>query len=247
MNATVTFKFRAVLPRAAAGTTIANVATLAYVARTLNKPFTFTGNIVNTQVAALADLAVTKSSSPTSVNAGGTVQYPITVTNNGPTAATGVSVVDTLPATLTFVSAAAPPGTSCSASGQVVTCDGGTLANGASLTFTVTATVPPATAAGSVVNTVRVLSATSDDTPANDTAAATTTITRAADMVAVEDGPDRHGRRRLAGHLHDHGAQRRPVHGDERDAHRSRAGGHDHRDADHRHRRHVARAAARAR
>ena len=48
----------AVLARPAAGTTIANVATLAYVARTLNKPpSTFTGNVVNTQVAALADRA----------------------------------------------------------------------------------------------------------------------------------------------------------------------------------------------
>ncbi len=69
---------------------------------------------------------MTKTSSPTSVVAGGTVQYPITVTNNGPNAGRRVcSVVDTLPAGLTFVSADAPPGTSCSASGQVVTCDGG--------------------------------------------------------------------------------------------------------------------------
>ena len=66
-NATVTFKFRAALDRPAAGTTIANDATLAYRARTIDKAFTFTGNVVTTPVAALADLAVTKSSSPASV------------------------------------------------------------------------------------------------------------------------------------------------------------------------------------
>ena len=118
------------------------------------------------------------------------MQYPITVTNNGPTRRRRASrSVDTLPAGLTFVSATAPPGTSCSATGQVVTCDGGTMANGASLTFTVTATVPPATTAGSVVNSVRVVSSTSDDVPANDTASATTTITRSADLVATKTGP----------------------------------------------------------
>lgn len=188
-GATVTFRFNVTLDRSSAGTTVDNGATLAYRARTIARDFTFTGNVVSTTVAPLADLAVTKSSSPASVAAGGTVQYPVTVTSNGPTTATGVSLVDTLPTGTTFVGAAAPPGTSCSASGQVVTCDGGVLANGASLTFTITATVAPDTTVPSLVNSARVSSATSDDVPANDTATATTTVTRSADLVATKTGP----------------------------------------------------------
>lgn len=188
-NATATLRFNVTLDRASAGTNVDNSAQLSYRARTLAKNYTFTTNVVTTPVAPIADLSVAKTSSPTSVVAGGTVQYPITVTNNGPNTATGVSVVDTLPAGVTFGNVAAPPGASCSTSGQVVTCTAATLANGASLTFTVTATIPAASTATSVVNTVRVASATSDDVATNDSASATTTITRAADVVATKSGP----------------------------------------------------------
>ncbi|MFT3852678.1 MAG: hypothetical protein QM733_08080 [Ilumatobacteraceae bacterium] len=186
---TVTFRFNATLDRASAGTTVDNNASLAYRARTIAKDFAFIGNVVSTPVAALADLAVTKSSSPASVVAGETVQYPITVTNNGPSAAADVVVVDTLPAGLSYQSVGAPTGASCTNSGQVVTCTAATLANGASLTFTVTATVPAGSLATSVVNSVRVSSSTSDDVAGNDTASATTTITRSADIVATKTGP----------------------------------------------------------
>jgi uncharacterized repeat protein (TIGR01451 family) len=97
-----------------------------------------------------ADVGVT-------VNPGGAVPfgtnltYTITVTNNGPTTATGVALTDTLAAGLTFVSATPSQG-SCSGTGPV-NCPLGSLAGGASATVTVVAS---AAASGSYANTATV-------------------------------------------------------------------------------------------
>ncbi|MFO1219313.1 MAG: SdrD B-like domain-containing protein [Burkholderiaceae bacterium] len=82
-----------------------------------------------------ADLAIAKSKGPNPVAQGSPITSTITVTNNGPRAATGaLRVVETLSGeTYSSVSGA---GWSCSAAGNVVTCDhanGGGLAVNASL------------------------------------------------------------------------------------------------------------------
>ncbi len=53
----------------------------------------------------LIDLALTKTSDTELANVGDTVEYVVTVSNDGPTEATGVVVSDPLPAGLSFVSA----------------------------------------------------------------------------------------------------------------------------------------------
>ena len=58
-----------------------------------------------------ADLAVTKTVSNATPNVGDQITFTVTLTNNGPDAATGVQVTDLLPAGLTFVSANASQGT----------------------------------------------------------------------------------------------------------------------------------------
>ncbi|MBI3459898.1 DUF11 domain-containing protein, partial [Candidatus Acetothermia bacterium] len=88
----------------------------------------FTRNALNT---CLTDLAVTKTDSPDPVIAGNNLTYTLTVTNNGPDNAGGVTVTDTLPGGVTFISAVPSQG-SCSQSAGVVTCSLGTMANAAS-------------------------------------------------------------------------------------------------------------------
>ena len=89
-----------------------------------------------TTVDPAADLSLTKTDSPDPVLAGQLLTYTLTVTNAGPSSATGVSVTDTLPAGVTFDSATPSQGT-CSQSSGTVTCALGTIANGASATVAI--------------------------------------------------------------------------------------------------------------
>ncbi len=94
-----------------------------------------------------ADLSVSKSVDDTTPNLGATVHFTITVTNNGPDAASGVSVADALPAGLTFL--AATPSTGSYAAGVWTV---GTLANGATENLDVAASV---TGSAAITNTRR--------------------------------------------------------------------------------------------
>ncbi len=70
-----------------------------------------------------SDLGVLKTDSPDPVGVGETVTYQITVTNNGPDATSGVTAVDTLPASMQFASASA----GCANVSGTVTCALGAL------------------------------------------------------------------------------------------------------------------------
>ena len=140
----------------------------------------------NTTVGLPADLSVTKYDTPDPVTAGTTLTYAVTITNNGPADATGVTVTDTLPLGVTFGSATPSQGT-CSGT-STVTCDLGTLSNGANATVTIAVT--PA-AAGTITNTASVTATTFDPVPDNNTATEDTTVNTEADLVIVKsDDPD---------------------------------------------------------
>lgn len=120
-----------------------------------------------------ADLTLVKNDSPDPVAVGENIVYTLTVGNNGPDAATGVTITDTLPASLTFVSASA----GCTQAGRVITCDVGGLAVGASAQVQITAT---ATAAGTVTNSASVSGNEGDSNPANNNATEETQVLAAA-------------------------------------------------------------------
>jgi uncharacterized repeat protein (TIGR01451 family) len=77
-----------------------------------------------------ADLSLTKTDAQDPVAVGGSLTYTITVNNAGPNTALGVTVSDTLPTGVVFVSAISSQGT-CAGT-DTVTCGIGTLANGGS-------------------------------------------------------------------------------------------------------------------
>jgi uncharacterized repeat protein (TIGR01451 family) len=139
-----------------------------------------------------SDLAITKTGAPPVVLINEPLVYSLQVTNNGPSQANGVTVVDTLPPGVTFVSAS-PPEAGCSESGGVVTCYLGSLAYGQVFNFTINVNAPGT--AGPITNTAIVSSGSVDPEPSNDTATATNQVVATADnadmrLVNKVDIPD---------------------------------------------------------
>ena len=146
--------------------------------------------VASTAVAAgasSADVITTKSGVATTIS-GGTIVYTIQTINSGPDAAVSVVVTDTLPAGVTLVSASG----GATRSGNVLTWPTiPSLANGASVTYTVTVTAP---ASGTIVNIAASTSPTPDPVLPNNNGSATnsrttTVITQAADLITTKSGP----------------------------------------------------------
>lgn len=119
-----------------------------------------------------ADLRVTKSDSPDPILVGNVLTYTIQVRNLGPDPATNVTVSDTLPAGVNFVSAS----TGCTEQGRKITCAIGALAaSGGGSQETVEIRVRP-TSAGTIRNTARVQSREMDPQRANNDDTASTLV-----------------------------------------------------------------------
>ncbi len=141
-----------------------------------------------------ADLSVTKKAD--SLVAGETGAWTVTVRNNGPDAATGVSVRDvftTVPG-VKLIGASGTGWTCSSPANEQVSCTranaNDTLAPNAAWTIRVQtaidSTVEPGT---TLTNTATVSSSTYDPDPANDTSTATGTTTARADLQMAKNGP----------------------------------------------------------
>ena len=108
-----------------------------------------------------ADLAVTKTDTPDPVVEGSDIVYTVTVTNNGPGDATTVTLVDSLDALVSFVSATPSQGT-CNENAGTVTCDLLNVGNGATVTTTITVATPDVAEPTMVSNTANVSAPTPD-------------------------------------------------------------------------------------
>jgi uncharacterized repeat protein (TIGR01451 family) len=122
-------------------------------------------------VTPVAGLAVAKTDSPDPVIVGSTLIYTITVTNYGPSDATGVSLSDDLPEEVTLSAVTASQGT-CSQA-DPITCDLGTMTDGT--TATVTIVVTPTTL-GTITNTVSISQTEFDPNMTDNTAEESTTV-----------------------------------------------------------------------
>lgn len=129
-----------------------------------------------------ADLAITNSATPNPVTAGTDITYTVVVTNNGPTAASGLAFTEALPlpGSTSFVSVVVTSGTtgwSCPTPTTSISCTIPTFAVGASTTFTVTVSVSGTTASGTVItDTANIASATPDPNPSSNSATATVVV-----------------------------------------------------------------------
>ncbi|MCV9930207.1 gliding motility-associated C-terminal domain-containing protein [Flavobacterium sp. LS1R49] len=130
---------------------------------------------------ASADLSVTKTVNNANPTVGTNVIFTLTATNGGPSAGTGVNVTDQLPTGYTYVSATPAPGTTYTPGTGIWSI--GNLANAATSTLTITATVNPT---GNYANTATIAGNESDPTPGNNSSTATTTPVPITDLAITK-------------------------------------------------------------
>jgi len=125
-----------------------------------------------------ADVGISLGATPNPVKAGRTLTYTITVSDFGPTAASGVSLTDALPSTVQFQSEGTTQGTcttpAVGASGTV-NCSVGSLANGATATVTLVVKVI-STAKTAITDSASEISTSYDPKASNDSATVTTNV-----------------------------------------------------------------------
>ena len=175
-----------------------------------------------TRSVASADLAITKTDGVTTATPGGSVTYTITASNAGPSDATGATVADTFPASLTCTwTCVGAGGGTCTAAGSGNINDTVNLPAGGSVTYTASCTIAAA-ATGTLSNTATVAAPAGVTDP--DAGQQLGDRQRHAGRIG---GPrDHQDRRRDDGdagrqrHLHHHREQRRPEQCDRR--HRGR-------------------------
>ena len=128
-----------------------------------------------TTVTAVADLSITKSDNPDPVDAGSTLTYTLNVSNAGPSAATSITVTDTLPSRVTYVSALGT-GWTCNHVAGVVTCTRPSLTVGNAPPITITITTPTIGEGPAITNMATVVSSTKDNNLTNNSYTAETTV-----------------------------------------------------------------------
>ncbi len=141
---------------------------------------------VTVDVTPEADLVLVKTA-PETVITGEELTWTLNVKNKGPSDATGVTVVDPLPAETSYLKSTSSQGSCLNNAGQV-TCKLEGLANKASATITVTARVtgPPR----SLTNTATVQGEQTDPHPENNKASAMTTVLEPPSIAKASDSPE---------------------------------------------------------
>ena len=158
-GATSTINITATVNSGTGNTTITNTTSAA--SGDQSDPTTVGDDLSETINVVSADLVTTNTVNSSNVNIGDTVTYTLTVTNNGPSAATSITLIDKLPTGVTYVSD--------TSSGAYVSTSGiwtiGTLANGASKSINILATVDASSGGKTITNVIsQTASATQADT-----------------------------------------------------------------------------------
>ncbi len=166
LNATVTLTITA-LVNAPNNTTVTNITSNLVLDQADNNSANNVGS-ASFIASNIADVSVTKTVSPSTIPfVGSWLTYTVTVTNAGPSPATGVFITDVVPAGLTLQSATASQGTYNSGTGVW---NVGTVPAGSSRTLTLRVTVNNGTEGTTITNTAELtamIDPDPDSTPGN--------------------------------------------------------------------------------
>ncbi len=136
---------------------------------------------VNIQVNPAAELQVAVASSQSPVVLGSDFEYIVTVTNAGPSVATGVVLSDTLPAKVEFVSASDDQNATPAFSSGVVMLSLATLQVGATATLSIDVT-PQGAPGSSITDSASVIEQVADPDPSDETATLVTPVVGVSDL-----------------------------------------------------------------
>jgi uncharacterized repeat protein (TIGR01451 family) len=162
------------------GASIDNIAIVDYVAFTSNEAKTASSNTMSVVYLGNTDLELQKTVDLATPDEGETVQYVINLINNGPENGSNITIEDLLPAGVTYVADTPSQGSYDSGTGIWTV---GTLANGASASLSITATVDAGTAGATITNTATVTAVDPVDLfPANNSASIDIVVDGAADL-----------------------------------------------------------------
>ena len=175
VGATATYTLTGTVSAAANGTLVNTVTVTAPLNRIDPNPANNGATDTDT-LTPQTDLSLTKTDSADPVSPGDPLTYTLTMTNLGPSDATAVTVVDTLPAGVTFVSSVPGPPT-CDIAGMTVSCALGTIGVGGNTAVSINVTVD-AFASGILVNTATASGNETDPDPVNNSASAATAVGR---------------------------------------------------------------------
>jgi large repetitive protein len=187
-----TFSITVHINPGAVGAAISNTAN-ATTTTTDSNPGNNASTVVTTATGS-ADVSIVKTAAA-AASAGSNLTYNINVMNNGPSDASSVTMLDTLPPNTTFVSESQLTGPSftCinppSGGTGTVSCSIATLTAGTSATFSIVVQIVPAAPVGPSSNTATVSSSTSDPTPGNNSSTAVTTIALATADLSITKTP----------------------------------------------------------
>ena len=175
------------------GTQFTNIVTATSETFELNEENNAAVAVTSTPPPPRADLAVTKSG-PGAIGPDRDLTFTVTLRNNGPDAATNVTLSDTLPGNLTFVSLqqSGAPLLNCTApaigAGGTITCTAPTFAAGGNVTLTFTAHVPAGTPSGTEYANTAIVTSDTDPNEENNVATFTATVS-SVDVSVVKTGP----------------------------------------------------------
>jgi uncharacterized repeat protein (TIGR01451 family) len=181
------------------GSASGNIANTAQVTSPASNPDSNPGNnssSVTTNVGSVARISVAKTG-PAAISAGASIVYNIVISNAGPSAANGTSFSDSVPASITGVTASCslasggavcPP--SVTVAGNNVTGLVPVLPAGGAVTITVAGTVTGA-ASGSITNTATITPPTgvTDPDPSDNSSSSNTPVSAVADVKVVKSAP----------------------------------------------------------
>ena len=135
------------------------------------------------EVIAYSDLSISKTASVESIAIGAQFSYSIEIQNIGPGVANNLTMVDTLPSGVSYVSVA-DEGWDCAHESGVVTCDLASLNTGSSSTITIDVTAP--TTAGTITNNASVTSSIQDNNLTNNDVSEDVLVLTEADLAITK-------------------------------------------------------------